>query len=292
VWSDADVPAWWGSLGLPGLFDVHVHFMPPRVQRKVWAAFDAGGPLLGREWPITYRLTDEERVEVLRRLGVRHFSALSYAHVPGMAEALNHWSADFAARTPGCLRSATFYPEPGVTSYVAERLRSGVEVFKVHVQVGGFDPGDAMLVGAWGLVEEAGTPVVLHVGSGPMPGRHTGPETLARLMRSFPRLVVVVAHMGLPEYADFLELAERHEGVHLDTTMAFTDFTEATAPFAAELRSRLEDLRDRILLGSDFPSIPYPYAHQLEALARLELGDDWLRDVCWHNGRRLFALEE
>ena len=40
---------------------------------------------------------------------------------------------------------------------------------------------------------------------------------------------------------------------------------------------RLRDLQDRVLLGSDFPNIPYPYAHQLEALERLGLGEDWLR---------------
>jgi uncharacterized protein len=99
----------------------------------------------------------------------------------------------------------------------------------------------------------------------------------------------VLAHMGLPEYAEFLALTEQHDGLHLDTTMAFTDFSEEKAPFPRKLVPRLADLQDRILLGSDFPSIPYPYAHQLEALARLGLGDDWLRAVCWGNGRRLFG---
>ena len=46
-----------------------------------------------------------------------------------------------------------------------------------------------------------------------------------------------------------------------------------------------------MLLGSDFPSIPYPYAHQLQALHRLDLGEDWLRAVLWHNGARLFRIE-
>ena len=45
-----------------------------------------------------------------------------------------------------------------------------------------------------------------------------------------------------------------------------------------------------MLLGTDFPTIPYPYAHQLEGLARLDLGDDWLRAVCWDNGVGLFGL--
>lgn len=290
MWSDDDVPAFWDSLGLPGLFDVHVHFLPPRMQRKVWAAFGAAGPYIGREWPITYRGTEEERVAILGEIGVRHFSALSYAHVPGMAESLSDWAADFADRTPGCLRTATFFPEKGVTSYVDARLRAGVEVFKIHVQVGDFDPNDPALTDAWGLLADAGVPVVLHVGSGPMPGTYTGPDTLARLLRSHPRLVVVLAHMGAPEYTEFMALTGRYDGLHLDTTMVFTDFSEDSAPFPRELRPRLVELQDRILLGSDFPSIPYPYAHQLEALARLDLGDQWLRAVCWHNGTRLFGL--
>jgi len=92
--------------------------------------------------------------------------------------------------------------------------------------------------------------------------------------------------MGAPESEAFLELAESHDRVHLDTTMIFTDFFGQYPP---NLVPRLRDLQDRILLGTDFPTIPYPYAHQLEGLARLDLGDDWLRAVCWHNGVRLFG---
>ena len=72
----------------------------------------------------------------------------------------------------------------------------------------------------------------------------------------------------------------------LDTTMVFTDFF---IPFPAELRPRLADLPHKVLLGSDFPTIPYPYVHKLESLARLDLGDDRVRAVCWDNGVRLFG---
>jgi uncharacterized protein len=95
--------------------------------------------------------------------------------------------------------------------------------------------------------------------------------------------------MGAPEYADFVAVAEDYERVHLDTTMAFTDFFEEMSPFPRDLLPRLGDLRDKVLLGSDFPNIPYEYAHQLASLERLGLGEDWLRAVCWHNGVRLFG---
>jgi uncharacterized protein len=93
----------------------------------------------------------------------------------------------------------------------------------------------------------------------------------------------------MPEYAEHLALAEAYPNVHLDTTMALTPFTEALMPFDRSLRPRLTDLRDRIVLGSDFPNIPYQYAVQLESLERLDLGDDWLRAVCWQNGMRLLG---
>jgi predicted TIM-barrel fold metal-dependent hydrolase len=207
-----------------------------------------------------------------------------------MATWLNDWAADFAGRTPACLHSSTFYPEPGAGDYVAEAVDAGARVFKAHVQVGGYDPADPLLDPVWGVLEDAGTPVVIHCGSGPAPGTHTGPGPVTDVLRRFPRLRLVVAHLGMPEYADFLDLAERHDGVHLDTTMAFTDFAEEMNPFPLADRPRLLALGDKVLLGTDFPNIPYPYRHQVEALERLDLGDDWLRGVLRGNAVRLLGL--
>lgn len=287
--ADAELPRWWEQLGIPGLFDTHVHFLPPPVMRKVRQQFDQAGPLIGRPWPLAYRGSDDELITRLRAIGVRRFTALPYAHRPGIAEYLNAWAADFADAVPECLRSATIYPEDGVTAYVAELIAQGTEVFKVHVQVGDFDLVDPLLDGAWEMIAAAGTPVVIHAGSGPVANSYTGPESMRALMARHPTLTVVIAHLGAPEYADFLDVAEKYERAHLDTTMAFTDFFEELAAFPRELLPRLRDLEDKVLLGTDFPNIPYPYAHQLEALERLGLGDDWLRKVCWANGTRLFG---
>ncbi|WP_244929658.1 amidohydrolase family protein [Nocardioides sp. W7] len=284
-----DVPAvrsFWEGLGLPGLYDVHVHFLPPNIQRAVYAVFDAAGPKIGREWPIRYRQSHEDRVALLRDLGVRRFPTLPYAHKPGVAAYLNDWARGFSADVPESLWSATFFPEPWVGAYVADLVGAGVEIFKVHLQVGEFHLDDPLLDQAWGVLEDSGTPVVVHAGSGPVASDFTGPESTARLLRRFPRLTLVLAHMGAPECAEFLALAETHERVHLDTTMVFTDFFP---PYPADLVPRLVDLQDKVLLGSDFPTIPYPYAHQLDGLARLDLGDDWLRAVCWGNGVRLLG---
>jgi uncharacterized protein len=285
------VAAFRARAGLDSIIDVHTHFMPERLLAAVWAYFDAAGPLIGRPWPIAYREDEQTRVSTLRAFGVAAFTALLYPHKPGMARSLNEWGADFAARTPDCLHSATFFAEPSAAADVRRAIEQGARVFKCHLQVGDFDPNDPVLDPAWGLLAEACVPVVTHCGSGPVAGRFTGPAPIARLLARHPALRLVVAHLGMPEYGEFLTLAERYPGVLLDTTMAFTPFIDdGGAAFPSAELPRLRDLGHRVLLGTDFPNIPYAYADALEALERPGLGADWLRAVCHDNAAALFEI--
>jgi predicted TIM-barrel fold metal-dependent hydrolase len=269
--------------------------MPKSVMDKVWAYFDGVGPLTGVSWPIAYREREQERLARLRAMGVRAFPSLVYPHKPGMAAWLNAWATGFArdARAAGhddVVHTATFFPEEGVADYVGQALDDGARLVKVHLQVGAFDPRDPLLDAVWGRLSEQSVPVVVHCGGGPVPGPFTGPGPMGEVLARHPELVAVVAHMGMPEYAEFLGLARRYTRVHLDTTMAFTDFVEARSPFPRDLLPALRDLQDRVVLGSDFPNTPYPYAHQLQALAGLDLGEPWLRAVLHDNGARLVGL--
>lgn len=291
VLSDLDVPAVAHALGVPGLVDIHVHFMPHNVLVKVWDYFDRIPPTFGLSWPIAYRTDEQERVATLRGLGVIAHTALVYPHKPGMAAWLNEWSLSFAARTLGAVPGGTFFPEPGVTAYVRQALDAGSRVFKAHLQVGAYDPRDPLLTPVWAMLAERGIPVVCHCGSGPFPGPFTGPGPIAEVLAAHPNLTLVVAHAGSPEYGAFFDLVETFPRVHLDTTMVFTDFMQGSAPFPPDLLPRLAAAADRVLLGSDFPNIPYPYAHQIEALIRLDLGADWLRAVLHDNGSRLLLVD-
>ena len=288
---DEDVPAWWRELGLPGLVDVHVHFMPDALMNAVWRYFDnAADRFGGVPWPINYRSSEAERVATLGQLGVRAFTAMVYPHKPGMAESLSRWAREFSARTPACVPSGTFFPEPSARRYVAEAIDAGTGVFKAHLQVGAYDPRDALLEPVWGMLAEAGLPVVVHCGSGPESGAFTGPGPFGDVLAAHPRLTAVIAHLGAPEYLEHIALAERYPNVHLDTTMVGTPYLDRLAPLGTDVLARLGELGHKVVLGSDFPNIPYAYAEQLDALERFDLGDDWLRAVCWHNGRRLLGL--
>lgn len=292
---DADVPRFLTELGLPGLVDVHVHFLPARVLDKVWAYFDAAHTQYGVYWPIHYRLPESERVARLRRLGVQTFAPLTYPHKPGMARWLTQWAGEFAARTPGALRTATIFPEPDVTAYLDSALAAGARVVKVHVQVGGFDPRDPLLRPAWAMLAEAGVPAVVHCGNGPVRGAHTGLEVFAEVLAAHPRLQVVLAHAGMPDYLDALAMMQRFERLWLDTTMVGTAFSAQFAALPHDWPARLNDFPDRIVFGSDFPNIPYAYAEQVAAVVRWaeadgRLGADFLRSVLHDAPVRLLGI--
>jgi predicted TIM-barrel fold metal-dependent hydrolase len=279
----------WSALGLPGVIDVHTHFMPKSVLDKVWHYFDSAGPLVGRHWPIAYRAGESRRLQMLRQFGVRSFTALVYPHKPQMAAWLNQWAVQFSRSTPDCLATATFYPEPDAGAYVETAIRDGTQVFKAHVQVGRYEPNDPLLDRVWGLIEDAEVPVIIHCGSGPVPGEHTGPEPIRRLLRRFPRLRLIVAHMGMPEYAEFLDICDSSADVRLDTTMAFTPFVDEEMPFPPSQLHRLRDVGDRILFGSDFPNIPYGYADAMRSIIRIPgIDEKWLRAVFYENAAALF----
>jgi hypothetical protein len=291
---DSEVPAFLAAHGLPGIVDLHTHFLPEPVERKVWAYFDDASAHYGVEWPIRYRLPVAERLDVLRGLGVRRFAPLVYPHKPGMAAWLNDWVADFAATTPGAVPTATFFPEPGVADYLAKALAAGARVAKSHVQVGRYDPRAPELDAAWGLLAEAGVPVVVHCGHGPVPGEFTGLDVFEQVLARHPRLVAVLAHAGSPDHVAALGLLARYPRVHLDTTMVGVAFNDAAAALPPDWTARLADVADRVALGTDFPNIPYDYAEQLEVIASWaaaddRLGDAFLRSVLVETPSRLLA---
>jgi len=135
-----------------------------------------------------------------------------------------------------------------------------------------------------------------HCGDGPLPGNFTGLDVFEQVIAANPGLVTVLAHAGMPDYQRALELAKRYEHVYLDTTMVGTPFMERTMPLPVDWPTRLVEVADRIVLGTDFPQIPYAYAEQLRAIHRWAEADDrlgagFLRAVLLDTPARLLRVD-
>ena len=153
-------------------------------------------------------------------MGVRRFSTLPYAHKPGVAAYLNDWSRTFAADVPEVLWSGTFFPEDGVAAYVAELVDAGVELFKLHLQVGGVPPRRPAARRGVGAARGRRTcrswctPARCRSATtSPGRGRCSGCSSGTRGCRSSSRT------WARRRWCGSCALAEQYERVRLDTTM-------------------------------------------------------------------------
>lgn len=289
--SDGEVRGFLDRLGLPGILDVHVHFMPDRLQQAVWRYFDG---LEDPPWPITYRDDPEARLALLRDLGVVAHTALAYAHKPGMLQWLNGFTLDLAEAHAQVVPTFTVFPEDGVTDEVERALARGGAVCKVHTQLSGFTLDDPRLDGAWRLCSEARTLVVAHTSKvyGVDGGEATsGPDQIRRVKRRHPDLRLCIAHLGLPDPdGGHWDAIEEVDGVFTDPSGVLVEPPTEVAPGGLVDRSGVrERLVDHVLFGSDFPSIPHTFAAGLRGLGHLELDPADLRAVLHDRTAALLA---
>jgi predicted TIM-barrel fold metal-dependent hydrolase len=268
---------------IPYIIDIHSHFFPEFVLKLIWKWFDSV------DWAIAYRFNEQERVAALYKNRIFNFTTLNYAHKPEMASWLNDWTYSNYKNWKGAIPFGTFYPEPHVLDYVKKAVESyQFKGFKLHCEVGKFDLNRSELASTFAYLQDCQIPIVIHTGNAPLPGEFTGVMFFKQLMNTYPKLKVIVAHMGANEISEYARLLDDCENLALDTTMVFVDFlaTGSDAEFAIPL---LETYMDRIYFGSDFPNIPYNLSHPIMNLLSLPISDNAKRKILYENGKRLLA---
>jgi predicted TIM-barrel fold metal-dependent hydrolase len=269
--------------------DAHTHLHPPRLFAAIRRWFDEH-----TDWNLRGPSEPAAVAAALRAAGVERFVFFSYAHRPGMARELNRWLADAAAGLPDGIPLGTVHAaddEPG--TIVEEALgRLGLAGLKLHIQVQRFHPDDPRLDPVYERLVAHDRVLVIHVGTGPHTNAFTGLARFAGVLARFPALRAVVCHMGAFETRLALSLLERFPHLHLDTTMAMTP---ATTPYTRIDPGlvRDEDLlrhRDRIVFGSDFPNLPYPYEAERGGLWARDLPLPVYQRIFYENARQLYRL--
>jgi predicted TIM-barrel fold metal-dependent hydrolase len=267
--------------------DVHVHLHPPRLAAAIERHF------AGEGWVARHSFEPGAVAATLAARGVERFCFFSYAHKPGMARGLNAWVARTAAALPAAIGFGTLHPDdPDVEAVAAEATGTlGLRGFKFHHSVQRFHVDDARLFGVYARAEREGHILVLHVGTMPYRDPFTGVARFRRVLARFPRLTVIVAHMGAFESAAFLDLLDAHPNVYVDTTMAMSP--SATAYVGADPSAIADETlvryQDRILFGSDFPLIPYDYEEERRWAWDRALPETVRRKIFHDNAARLLA---
>ncbi|MCB1155399.1 amidohydrolase [bacterium] len=266
-------------------FDAHLHVFPPRMFEAIWRWFD------DLDWKV-HRQTLDEILATLNAHNVIDAIVLSYAHKPGVARPLNDYMKMLGEQYPMLYPFGSVHPEDGdLDEYVREALDSPhIYGFKFQPMVQRYDVNDRRLDGFYAACQEHNFPITMHLGSAPYPCEFLGPEHFRRLMTRFPELRVCVAHMGGPEYSDFLAMLDDYPNVFMDTTMICT----RTDLFDNRWHGDEQALRrhaHRVLYGSDWPNVPYGYQEVIDSVPRFPFTPGQLPGVYYDNVRRYLRLD-
>lgn len=264
------------------IFDAHAHVFPQNVFDKIWAYFDV------HHWPIYYRQDEAARAAFLDT-HTAAYTTLCYAHKPGMAAWLNDYVLRYAAEHPKAVATGTFHPDDDdVLAYVDAGLKRGLRGFKLHLEVQRFNPADPRLSRVYDLLSEAGAVLTVHTSGHPLPGPFTGVEPFAAMLRLAPRVRIVVAHLAGSDHLDYWRFAGDHP-LYFDTAMVGVDYP-GFGLVGDELREHVAANIDRFVFGSDFPSIPYPWRHQVEVVQGWGLTQAQEAQIFYETAAKLYGL--
>lgn len=274
---------------LPLVVDAHVHIFPHSIFSAIWQWFDDNA------WHIRYQLTAPQVLEFLLSHGIHHVIALQYAHKPGIAAQLNRYMVEQCRAYPKRVTGlATVFPgEQDGAAILQEAFDSGLAGVKLHAHVQCFDMNSEVMDPLYDCCRRNHKPILMHVGREPSstayrcdPYRLCSVEKLECVLRNFPGLNVCVPHLGFDELSAYRKLIEKYDHLWLDTTMVVADY------FPLGKSVDLSRYRtDRILYGSDFPSIPYAWDRELKRLEAAGLAAEDLEKILNQNASQLFALE-
>jgi predicted TIM-barrel fold metal-dependent hydrolase len=80
-------------------------------------------------------------------------------------------------------------------------------------------------------------------------------------------------------------MLETYDNLWLDSTMTLSDYLPFDGiPNLAEMRA------DRIIFGSDFPSLPYAWDREIKQVGRLNLSPERLSGLLYKNALEFYSI--
>jgi predicted TIM-barrel fold metal-dependent hydrolase len=268
------------------IVDAHVHLFPDRLAQAIRDWFDQ------HAWSIVHTQGVSDALSALLAAGADRAVVLPYVHKPGIARALNDFTAQLAARHPQILPCCTVFPgEEGDERILDEALSGVFRGVKIHCHVMKMAPDDPRLDPVWRASARFRKPVVIHCGPEPAVEGYgvdtrsvSGADKLRRALDRHPGAVVVVPHLGVDQSSQFEAMLADYPDLYLDTTMAISGYF----PYQPDL-DIVRRNPGRILFGTDFPNLPYEWERELKVLRGLKLPAQDEEKILSGNALRLFG---
>jgi uncharacterized protein len=235
------------------------------------------------DFKVPVDITAEQAVADLRRAGAIRWANLLFPLSPGEARNLHSWGQALARRVPEITPFGGVHVDDrdplGVVQEAVERYE--MAGLKFHPMVQSFYPWAPRLAGVLSYLNDRELPIHVHAGYDEWYGEDFDRAGLEAMLAEYPKLPVVLAHVGFPDLDWGFSLADRFPQVWLDLTnipgslASMQSDPELTAPLAESLDKH----RDRLLMGTDYPAGMGNLDEILNQFESLGIDDDLLEHI-------------
>ena len=274
--------------------DVHVHIQPQEMIRPaVRVAFERGA-----KDGAAAAACQGDVAALLRYMddaGVARFVLINYESpdVMGFTKGTNDWVLELCRSAPERLLPCVgINPrfEKDVAGEARRLVDAGARMFKIHgphmlLRANAYLDELPSLASLYEVASEASLPVMFHTGTSIFEGariKFGDPVQLDDVGCDFPSLEVIVAHGGRPLWTEAAWfLLRRFRRFHLDVS-------GIPPRRLLEWFPRLEEIADRVLFGTDWPSPGVPsVGKNLAAIRALPLTPETIEKIVSTNALRL-----
>ncbi|MBI4280253.1 MAG: amidohydrolase [Armatimonadetes bacterium] len=240
------------------IIDVHSH-----VGNWVPGSWHPPRPPQVAGWVRTFydliELPREEFLEHHLRAASEVDRMVVFAIARGDATALNDEVADYVARHPDKFIGFASV-DPTVHGAVAEAERAitrlGLRGLKMSPVYQHYDPTDRdRLYPIYEMAQAQDVPILVHQATTYYQFANltdAQPYRFDRALRDFPRLTLILAHMGAPWYAECAALVRKHPRAYADIS---SNFHRPWTWYQALLTFYEWGVMDKLVLATDFPVI-------------------------------------
>ena len=190
-------------------------------------------------------------------------------------KAFNSWICDVSRAhgeiVPFIAADVTVLPDEAGGAYVRDMVANqGARGVKLHGASQGFSMSDERLWPTYAACQELGVSVVGHSGPDRDGAGFAEPRGFGGMLKAFPDLTVVLAHMGGATWDQALEIAQTYPNAYFDCCEIIEWTGGDNAPTDQQLAQLIKDIGPhRVMMGSDYPW--YDLDHTVERVMELPI---------------------
>ncbi len=263
------------------IIDTHVHIFNDDLAKRASAKLQATAKI-----PCYTDFTEHDTRQKLREWGVDLGVVLPIATKPSQQRTINDWALTLQHGNLICF--GTVHPDAKDAIDELQRIRNmGLYGVKLHPDYQNFYVDDPKLFPIYEALCSLGLPVVFHAGFDPVSPQvtHAAPQGIAHVLKEFPGLKVIAAHMGGILRYDDVEQYLVGKNVFFDISMS---------PVYCSLPQFERILKkhgaDKILYASDCPwSL---FSDEMALLEHCRLTAREMDLILYRNAARILGLSQ